>query len=385
MSELKSFKSLITVSPLGLMYGSAGGFLSPENLVGRSNTKFPPDSVTLAGLLLNANREQKWIDPEKLRKELVVAGPFWAKQDAPKRFYVPISRHRLVAKDDDDDDDEWVLQPKPKTTAQVAETTRWQLNQQRWHHQKKDLDPLYSWQVIDSWDTPIDELREEKAVAEVPWRSSSFLHPKMKSNERHVVDEDGLFLENAVQVPDDISLVYLTNIDQAHLQAFSGWYRLGGEGHLVEVETHQLSTKHKINQLLDQKISHAFALITPGVWGSNKLSYRYPQASDFPHQDLKLLTDKAVPYRYRIGQAHKEKTTKDDRYSPNTTGRLSRGRYAVPVGSVYVFREPLNMTWWDFPENWFPKEGFPLKHLGCGLCLPVDIQGIPKQAAGVAQ
>lgn len=384
---MSQFRSLITVSPLGLMYGSSGGFLSPENLVGRSNTKFPPDSATLAGLLLNANREQKWIDPEQLKKELIVAGPFWAKQDKPKAFYVPISRHRLVAKEDDD---EWILKPKPKETSvkvQSAENanSQWQLNQQRWHRQKQDLEPAYSWQIIDSWDKSTDELREQKVIAEVPWRSASFLHPKMKPNERHVVDEDGLFLENAVQLPDDICLIYLTNIDQTNLQPFSGWYRLGGEGHLVEIENHALSEKHIINRLLRQKIHHAFALITPGVWGSNNLSYRYPQQSSFPNQDLKLLTDKAVPYRYRIGQAHKEKAVGNDRYNSNATGRLSRGRYAVPVGSVYVFREPLNMSWWDFPEDWFPKEGFPLKHLGCGLCLPVDIQGTPKPDKGVAR
>ncbi|MEQ8961174.1 MAG: hypothetical protein RLP02_25165, partial [Coleofasciculus sp. C2-GNP5-27] len=59
------------------------------------------------------------------------------------------------------------------------------------------------------------------------------------------------------------------------------------------------------------------------------------------------------------------------------TGRLSRGRYAVPPGSVYVFKHPLNLTWWDFPDAWFPQEGFPLKHLGCGLCFPIDIKGLP--------
>ncbi len=384
---MSQFRSLITVSPLGLMYGSAGGFLSPENLVGRSNTKFPPDSAALAGLLLNANREQTFLDPEVLKKKLVVAGPFWAKQDNPKRFYVPISRHRLVAKEEDD---EWRLEPKPKSALmdeQAAQTSngQWHLNQQRWHRQKKELEPAYSWQIIDSWDEPTDELREQGAVAEVPWRSAPFLHPKIKPDERHVVDQDGLFLENAVQLPDDMCLVYLTNLDQSELQPFAGWYRLGGEGHLVEIENHTLSEQHKINRLLRQKIHHAFALITPGVWGSNKLSHRYPQHSSFPNRDLKLLTDKAVPYRYRIGQAQKEKQAEDDRYNSNATGRLSRGRYAVPVGSVYVFREPLNMTWWDFPGEWFPKEGFPLKHLGCGLCLPVDIQGIPKQTEGVAR
>ena len=46
------FNYLILIHPLGFMYGSAGGFLSPENLVGRSGSKFPPEATTLAGLFL---------------------------------------------------------------------------------------------------------------------------------------------------------------------------------------------------------------------------------------------------------------------------------------------------------------------------------------------
>ena len=89
-----------------------------------------------------------------------------------------------------------------------------------------------------------------------------------------------------------------------------------------------------------------------------------------------MLTDKAKPYRYRLGQ-NKDKAEAEN-CDTSKAGRLSRGRYAVPAGSVYVFKHPLERTWWDFPEEWFPKEGFPLWHLGCGLCLPIDIQGVPK-------
>jgi len=377
---MSQFRSLITASPLGLMYGSAGGFLSPENLVGRSNTKFPPDAATVAGLLLNANREQQFTDPQRLKQTLVVAGPFWAKRDKPTQFYVPIPRHRVIGIDDDD---EWKLVQKTKTNGSSTESKNdiWYLNQSQWDRQNRSVEPAYFWQLIDSWDVPTDELRERGAVAEAPWKPCAFLHPKIKPDERHVVEQDGLFLENAVQLPEDICIVYLTNVEHSELEAFNGWYRLGGEGHLVEIESHLLSNQHKINRLLSQKqkINHAFALITPGVWGSNKLSYRYPQHSSFPSKDLKLLADKAVPYRYRIGPKREENDEPEDpTYNPTTTGRLSRGRYAVPVGSVYVFREPLNMTWWDFPDEWFPKEGFPLKHLGCGLCLPIDIQGVPE-------
>lgn len=356
------------------MYGSAGGFLSPENLVGRSNTKFPPDAATVAGLLLNANREQQFIDPQQLKRDLVVAGPFWANRDQPTRFYVPIPWYRVVG---DKESDEWELVPKPRATQEPEPSNgQWLLNQYQWQRQNKAVDPAYSWQSIDAWNKPMDELRE--AIAEVPWKYTPFLHPKMKPTERHVVDQDGLFLENAVQLKEDACLVYLTNIAHSDLEPFVGWYRLGGEGHLVEIGSHQLAATHKINRLLGQKIHHAFALITPGVWGSNKLSYRYPQASSFPNRDLKLLTDKAIPYRYRVGQSQQEQGYRGDRYNPKSTGRLSRGRYAVPAGSVYVFREPLGISWWDFPEEWFPKEGFPLKHLGCGLCLPINLKGVPE-------
>lgn len=371
---MSKFQYLITVSPLGLMYGSAGGFLSPENLVGRSGSKFPPDTAAIAGLFFNANREQKFAEHQELRNNLVVSGPFWAKQDTPKQFYVPIPWHQVIA---EKEDDEWFfVKKKPdRTDAVESHENKWCLGQHQWSRQNKDLQPEYSWQSIDSWNLPANELREREARAKAPWEFLSFLHPKLKTQERHVVEQDGLFLENAVQLDENCCLVYLSNYELP-----SGWYRFGGEGHLVEIESHPLSEKHKINRLLDQKIKHAFALIAPGVWGSNKLSYRYPIHRDFPRQGLKILTDKAVPYRYRLGHSKKQEEAENegDRYNPGKTGRLSRGRYAVPAGSVYVFKNPLELTWWDFPDEWFPKEGFHLKHLGCGLCLPIDIQGLPK-------
>ncbi len=381
MSQLKS---LVTVSPLGLMYGSAGGFLSPENLVGRSNTKFPPDAATMAGLLLNANREQNFADPQHLKRELVVAGPFWAKRDdTPRDFYVPIPWHRVVGRDECGKLvlDEWFLakkagaSPLPDQSPEPGDS-EWHLNQYQWQRRENSIKPAYSWQLVSAWNEHSSQLQEPGVVANAPWRATPLLHPQLKPDERHVVAQDGLFLENAVQLPEEDCLVYLTNVEHGQ---FNGWYRFGGEGHLVEIESHPLSPNHRINRLLNQKIGHTFALITPGVWGSNKLSYRYPQHPSFPKRDLKLLTDKAVPFRYRIGRSHNRNgVDANNSYDPESTGRLSRGRYAVPAGSVYVLREPLGMTWWDFPQEWFPKEGFPLKHLGCGLSLPVDIQGVPK-------
>lgn len=366
---MSQFQYLITVSPLGLMYGSAGAFLSPENLVGRSGTKFPPDAGAIAGLIFGTNRQTEFTDHKSLSDNLVVAGPFWAKQDSPKEFYVPIPWHKVLT---ETENDEWFFVKKPNSQpSEESSEAKWCLGQHQWQRTNKDLSPEYIWQSIDAWNLPADELREREAIAHAPWKFVSFLHPKMKQNERHVVDQDGLFLENAVQLDSDYCLVYLSNYEMP-----DGWYRFGGEGHLVEIETHKLSEKHKINRLLGQKIQHAFALITPGVWGSNQFSYRYPRHPDFPRQGMKMLTDKAIPYRYRLGQSKQNQP--QENFKANPTGRLSRGRYAVPAGSVYVFKHPLEMSWWDFPDGWFPKEGFPLKHLGCGLCLPVDIQGVPK-------
>jgi CRISPR-associated protein Cmr3 len=374
---MSQFSTLIAVSPLGFLYGSAGGFLSPENLVGRSNTKFPPDAATIAGLIFNVNREQSNVDHQTLKENLIVAGPFWAHRETPAEFYVPIPWHRVV---DQKDTDEWELVHKnhQESSSQGTADDAWLLNQQQWQRHNKEVKPAYFWQSIDAWDVSLDELRDRRATSKAPWEPSPFLHPKIKPDERHVVERDGLFLENAIQLHPDYCLIYLTNLDRP---INDGWYRFGGEGHLVDIECQELSAKHKINRLLGRKIHHAFALITPGVWGSNQYSYRYPRHRSFPKKDLKMLTDKPIPYRYRIGQSKSGENSKavaGDRYNSSATGRLSRGRYAVPPGSVYVFRDPLEMTWWDFPDEWFPKEGFPLKHLGCGLCLPIDIQGVPK-------
>jgi CRISPR-associated protein Cmr3 len=336
------FKHLITVSPLGLMYGSAGAFLSPENLVGRSGAKFPPDAATLAGLIFSANHSNGGaIAPhEILREELYVAGPFWAKREDPEVFYVPMPLHRLIA---EKDEDEWRLEGNK----------HWEKDPN-----KDDLEPLYTWQSIDAWDRSTAKIRGNKEAATPPWEYVSFLHPKIKLDERHVVDEDGLFLENAVQLDEDYCLVYLSTYALPE-----GWYRFGGEGHMVEVGHHPLTEKSKINCLLNQKIQRACALITPGVWGSINLSYRYPKHPEFPKHGLKLLTDKAVPYRYRMGNRETGR------------GRLGRGRYGVPVGSVYVFKQPLDKTWWDFPPEWFPEKGL-IRKIGGGLCLPVEIKGV---------
>jgi len=350
------FQYLITVQSLGLMYGSAGAFLSPENLVGRSGTKFPPDAATLSGLLFSANKEQKFASHAELTEKLRVAGPFWSFVGAEDDFYVPLPRHKVIGKDDYDEwtikNHKWYL--KSESDGSGQEDT------------KKKEESEYRWLRIDYWDTSVDAIysdrnRDHPSVAENCWKHVQILHPQMKRDERHVLPEDGLFLENAVQMKEDTCLVYLSNYPLA-----SGWYQFGGEGHMVEVKSIPLG--NHILERLQTNIQKSFALITPGVWGSNQLSTRYPKQSGFAEDNNKImmLTDKAVPYRYRIGYGDKKKETFRDR----DPGRLSRGRYAVPAGSVYVLRQPLNKSWWNFPPDWFPEKGL-LQKFGCGLCLPI--------------
>jgi hypothetical protein len=90
-SETQQFTYRILVYPLGLLYGSKGRFLSPENLVGRSGFHFPPDTPTLSGLYAS----QYQGDRDTLGK-LLLAGPFWARQDEPENLYVPTPFHCLV-------------------------------------------------------------------------------------------------------------------------------------------------------------------------------------------------------------------------------------------------------------------------------------------------
>jgi CRISPR-associated protein Cmr3 len=72
-----------------------------------------------------------------------------------------------------------------------------------------------------------------------------------------------------------------------------------------------------------------------------------------------LFTDRPIPFRYRLG-------------GKGDTKLLSRGRYAVPAGTVYVLEEAINQSWQDWDDNWFPKEGPSLKRWGCGLALPLE-------------
>lgn len=84
-------RQLIAIEPLGLLYGSAGRFLSPENLVGRSGTRFPPSAATVSGLFA-AHYGGIWMK----RDDFFIAGPFWAWNEQPQKFYVPTPRIYLI-------------------------------------------------------------------------------------------------------------------------------------------------------------------------------------------------------------------------------------------------------------------------------------------------
>ncbi|MEH1797032.1 type III-B CRISPR module-associated Cmr3 family protein [Nostoc sp.] len=364
-SHRPPFKYLIVIEPLGLLYGSAGKFLSPENLVGRSGSYFPPSAATVSGLFAAAYGNADI-------QNLLLAGPFWAITDELKpteqNFYVPTPRNYLV-KDG---------KIKHKLTAVFQYKDEEGNNVYYWVDEKNEspVDKFESntWLAINHWD-------EAKEVKKNPWKFLPHLHPRLELDERRVVrqkndqetPQGSLFLENSVQMEPGSCLVYLSNTEIE-----PGWYRFGGEGHVVDVRCEAIA--EPILNLLNTPVGNSFALITPAVWGSNRLSYREPvylQKGDKqkyskpdPKSDERkvwsveaLLTERPIPFRYRLGNRENQQ-----RDQPKL---LSRGRYAVPAGSVYVVKEPINLSWQKWPDDLFPKEGPSLKRWGCGLALPL--------------
>ena len=260
----------------------------------------PPDAYTLSGLIFSANKSQNFASQEELRENLFVAGPFWANLDdlnASQDFYVPIPSTKMIGK---------------------AEVNTWELQEDGWQQSNpnSEMKPAFKWQKLSAWNQDSQTLLQQKAVAKEPWEYLSMLHPNLKSNERSVREKDGLFLENAVRLKDHACLLYLSTVPLD-----KGWYRFGGENHLVEIESHELQDQHPLVSLLQQPIRCSFALLTPGVWGSNRISHRYPQHPDFPKPRW-LLTAKAVPFRFRAGG------TQQSRWKPRHgtlgTGTLRR-------------------------------------------------------------
>jgi CRISPR-associated protein Cmr3 len=352
------FNFLVTVRPIGLMYGSTGGFLSPDNLVGRAGAKFPPEAAALSGLILSHYKAQDTELYQSLRTELFTCGPFWAMDTAVEQFYVPLPRSYIFS-------DEGAV--------------AWQRQGYNWHQKTivKTHKPSrdYTWQRIDCWNQSAQDLydgrdNELSTIAPDPWEYLPMLHPTLEMEQR-CVQEGGLFLENTVQLPESVVLVYLSS-HPFPLEPDSTLYRFGGEGHLVEI--HSIPLPKSIIQLLSQPIDRSCALITPGVWGNHQFSQRYPTHSDFSKKHRPaMITDRPVPYRYRQGEGKR-----------SDTAHLGLGRYAVPSGSVYVFHDPLERCWSNFPIGWFPLDTPPsfqgkqehfsvLRQVGVNLLLPLDL------------
>ena len=351
------FKYLIIIEPLGFLYGSAGRFLSPDNLVGRSGTSFPPSAATLSGLFA-AKYAQEESDKEKLKAKLeplYFAGPFWARSDSPQNFYVPTPFNCLVNKGEEN----------------ISYQLSW--NGEKWQNQSQES-PIGkfesgTWLAIEDWEKlksiDWDDPLQRPQVQQEPWKAIPHLHPQLQEDERHIKIETlednsergSLFLENAVQLNPDYCLVYLASDKISDSITDVGWYRFGGEGHMVEVRCLQVEQYPYLENLLTQNVGKSFSLITPAIWGSNRLSTRFPKVWHCENYLETLLTERPKPFRYRLGGKGKTK-------------RLSRGRYAVPAGTVYVMKTPLT-AWQDWDDKWFPKEGPSLKRWGCGLALPL--------------
>ncbi|NJO64247.1 MAG: CRISPR-associated protein Cmr3 [Richelia sp. RM2_1_2] len=338
------FTHLIIIEPLGLLYGSSGRFLSPENLVGRSGSSFPPSSATLSGLFAASQAKDADI------RDLMLAGPFWGNVDeltlTEQNFYVPTPRNYLV-KD-----------------RKIVDKLSWNSEKQAWLNEQGET-PVdkydnNTWLAINDWDNP-------QEVKKNPWKFLAHLHPRLELEERHVIrnseQQGSLFLENSVQMENGTCLVYLSNT-----KLEPGWYRFGGEGHMVDVRCEPIC--QSLSELLNQPVGNQFALITPAVWGSNRLSKRVPVCLNTARHENEeinegtvweleaLFTARPIAFRYRLG-------------GKGETKLLSRGRYAVPAGTVYVLKEPIEKPWQKWDENWFPKEGPSLKRWGCGLALPL--------------
>ena len=345
------FKFLIQIEPLGLLYGSAGRFLSPENLVGRSGMSFPPSSATVSGMFAAA---KGWSDPTKGR-EFCIAGPFWSTCDQPQNFYVPTPMNCLVKDDRIVEVMQW--QDKCELPCDGAEPMLWKdgvwaVDENGLRSPPNDKFQKGTWIAIGDWEKL--QKKETPTVKKEPWKALPHLHPRLQEDQRRVttdLENGSLFLENAMQMEPGTCLVYL-----ASEPIEPGWYRFGGEGHMVEVRCEAIG--EPLMKLLAEPVGREFALITPAVWGSNRLSGRSPQQLEV----TTMLTERPTAFRYRLRDHEGQK--------PGQPKRLSRGRYAVSAGTVYVMKEELP-PWEEWSEEWFPKEGPSLKRWGLGLALRI--------------
>ena len=349
------FQHLILLEPLGLLYGSNGRLLTPEALTGRASEHFPPDSPALSGLLASRlDRGQVW--------DLHTAGPFWL------------------------DPSEGLMVPAPLTLLQERDGEGGRYCERRlvWSEGDGELSPS-GWRPSDRQEPPrkapsggwislkdwalVGAPGKRIAIHNNPWKAVPHLHPRLKDDERISAGDGALFLEYGIAMRSGVALAYLSShaIEE-------GVYRFGGEGHLVQLRLATIPAA-LLNHLAEP-LAGPFALITPGIWGSPKLSLREPIISEggrgvHPwHRDGQapgILTDKPRPWRHRLGVGD----GKPDTQGRDKKRRLSRGRWAVPAGSCYQLSgDPLE-PWVEWHESWFPREGFSFKQLGTALALPL--------------
>ena len=344
------FRYLITLEPLGLLYASSGRFLSAENLVGKAGEHFPPDSPAMSGLIASK------LHRTELRN-LFTAGPFWRNS---KDLYLPAPLTLLQNKADEN-----------CLNRTICERLAWQapgINSDLGGWMPTSGREIPAKPIRGGWISLSQWMNQTTANAMVhvnPWKAVPHLHPRLCDNERVSAQENALFMELAVALEPGVSLAYISS----H-KIPEGRYRFGGEGHLVELRCEQIP--EALLDLLKQPIKASFALITPGVWGGSRLSQREPLEQQTDRQQLGrqpwhskgngpgILTDRPRPWRHRLGAGL------------DGEPRLSRGRWAVPAGSCYQVPATLPLPPWpDWPESWFPREGFSFKQFGTGLALPI--------------
>lgn len=389
-------KYAIVIRPLGLLYGSAGPFLSPENLVGRSGNHFPPNTATLSGLYVKSKETLTTTEKENkdFLNSLMFAGPFWGMANAPLNFHVPVPLTCEIKLEPQSKRDRFTIEH-----GKIVQIWDWQASDAdgikgSWYRPDRSVekrDESRTWMAIDDWhklqswnrewiafikDNPDRSSEQKQALLTTkaqelaakfnipvktdPWEPAPHLHPRLELEQRRVAknpDHGSLFLENAVQMHPDTCLVYLASHELP-----TGWYRFGGEGHMVEIESVPLTDD--LHQLFQQPIIDRFALLAPAAWGSKSLSYRFPVDRSTDPQPIwsfqDMMTERPQPHRF---------LTKSPKHDP----RFSRGRYVVPARTVYVLdrENPISKPWLDWPTEWFPTEGGSYKRWGSGFALPL--------------
>ena len=200
-----AFKYLIVIEPLGFLYGSAGKFLSPENLVGRSGSSFPPHAAALSGLFA-AHYKGNMNSLEKLR----LAGPFWAWSRHPQNFYVPTPFNCLVKNEKIKNLISWYKDSEAEDSKSTEE---------KWLPSVVDKFDKGSWIAIRHWKRiklGNQQQCQRIKVSTHPWKYTPHLHPRLREDERRVnedLERGSLFLENAVQLNPDACLIYLSNTE----------------------------------------------------------------------------------------------------------------------------------------------------------------------------